>query len=83
MNSAGSLKGVANCTHYAILYDNTDISPEEIYQMTFFLTFNCYNSMKSIKIPTPLYNVKRRCLFVKNNDIGMLDEHKKTFNDTL
>ena len=67
LNSSFSGQGTNSATHYTVLYDETDLTANQIYKLTYFLTFLSFNTNNSIKIPAPLYFVEKRNNFIKNN----------------
>jgi hypothetical protein len=67
LNSTFSNQGTNSTTHYTVLYDDTDLTANQIYKLTYYLTFLSFNNIKSIKIPAPLYFVEKRNNFIKNN----------------
>jgi hypothetical protein len=84
LNSAFSGQGTNSSTHYTVLFDNTNLTANTIYKLTYFLTFLSFNTTKSIKIPAPLYFVTRRNNFTRDNLNGGKINHKvKLFNVTL
>ena len=84
LNSAFSLKGMSNMTHYNILYnETTELKASTIYKLTYFLTFLCYNTTKSIKIPAPLYFVIRRNQFTKATLEKEINSSLRLFNISL
>ena len=84
LNSAFSLKGMSNMTHYNILYNETSgLKASTIYKLTYFLTFLCYNTTKSIKIPAPLYFVIRRNQFTKATLEKEINNSLRLYNISL
>lgn len=85
LNSADSRQGTCSPTHYTVLFDNTQISANNIYKTTYFLTFLCYNTTKSIKVPAPLYFVTRRNNFIRDNlkPGDVINPKLRTFNISL
>ncbi len=85
LNSADSRQGTCSPTHYTVLFDNTKISANNIYKTTYFLTFLCYNTTKSIKVPAPLYFVTRRNNFIRDNlkPGDVINPKLRTFNISL
>ena len=67
LNSTFTNQGTNSATHYTVLYDDTDLTANQIYKLTYFLTFLSFNTNNSIKIPAPLYFVEKRNNFIKNN----------------
>ena len=67
LNSTFTNQGTNSATHYTVLYDDTDLTANQIYKLTYYLTFLSFNNIKSIKIPAPLYFVEKRNNFIKNN----------------
>ena len=65
LNSIYSKQGTNSPTHYIVLYDDTELTANNIYKLTYYLTFQCYNTTKSIKVPAPLYFVTRRNNFTR------------------
>ncbi len=65
LNSIYSRQGTNSPTHYIVLYDDTELTANNIYKLTYYLTFQCYNTTKSIKVPSPLYFVTRRNNFTR------------------
>ena len=67
LNSTFTVQGTNTATHYIVLYDDSDLTANQIYKLTYYLTFLSINHIKSIRIPAPLYFVTRRNNFIKNN----------------
>ena len=76
LNSADSRQGTCSPTHYTILHDNTELTAIQIYKLTYYLTYLCYNTTKSIRVPAPLYFVTRRNKFTYENLQGKLINSK-------
>lgn len=72
LNSADSRQGTCSPTHYTILHDDTELSAIQIYKLTYYLTYLCYNTTKSIRVPAPLYFVTRRNKFTYENLKGKI-----------
>ena len=72
LNSADSRQGTCSPTHYTVLHDDTELSAIQIYKLTYYLTYLCYNTTKSIRVPAPLYFVTRRNKFTYENLQGKL-----------
>lgn len=81
--SASSLEGTATCTHYIRIYDDTELSADQIYIFTYYLTYLCINSTKPTKIPAPLYFVNRRNAFIKQCSLEIINDDLKLFNVSL
>jgi hypothetical protein len=76
LNSADSRQGTCSPTHYTILHDDTELTAIQIYKLTYYLTYLCYNTTKSIRVPAPLYFVTRRNKFTYENLQGKLINSK-------
>ena len=76
LNSADSRQGTCSPTHYTILHDETELTAIQIYKLTYYLTYLCYNTTKSIRVPAPLYFVTRRNKFTYENLQGKLINSK-------
>jgi hypothetical protein len=76
LNSADSRQGTCSPTHYIILHDDTELTAIQIYKLTYYLTYLCYNTTKSIRVPAPLYFVTRRNKFTYENLQGKLINSK-------
>ena len=76
LNSADSRQGTCSPTHYTVLYDDTELTAIQIYKLTYYLTYLCYNTTKSIRVPAPLYFVTRRNKFTYENLQGKLINSK-------
>ena len=72
LNSADSRQGTCSPTHYIVLHDDTDLTAIQIYKLTYYLTYLCYNTTKSIRVPAPLYFVTRRNKFTYENLQGKI-----------
>ena len=84
LNSIYSRQGTNSPTHYIVLYDDTELTVNNIYKLTYYLTFQCYNTTKSIKVPAPLYFVTRRNNFTREALNGKIINKKlKLFNISL
>ena len=84
LNSAFSGQGTNSATHYTVLYDDTDLTGNQIYKLSYFLTFLSFNTTKCIKIPAPLYFVTRRNNFMRDHlDGNKINSKVKLFNVTL
>ena len=84
MNSTFSGQGTNTATHYTVLYDDSDLTANQIYKLTYFLTFLSVNHIKSIRIPAPLYFVTRRNNFMRDHlDGNKINSKVKLFNVTL
>ena len=84
LNSADSRQGTCSPTHYTVLHDDTELSAIQIYKLTYYLTYLCYNTTKSIRVPAPLYFVTRRNKFTYENLQGKLINSKlRTLNISL
>ena len=84
LNSIYSRQGTNSPTHYIVLYDDTELTANNIYKLTYYLTFQCYNTTKSIKVPAPLYFVTRRNNFTREALNGKIINKKlKLFNISL
>ena len=84
LNSAFSGQGTNSSTHYTVLYDDSDLTANQIYKLTYFLTFLSFNTTKCIKIPAPLYFVTRRNNFIRDHlDGKKINSKVKLFNVTL
>jgi hypothetical protein len=76
LNSADSRQGTCSPTHYTVLHDDTQLTAIQIYKLTYYLTYLCYNTTKSIRVPAPLYFVTRRNKFTYENLQGKLINSK-------
>ena len=84
LNSAFSGQGTNSATHYTVLYDDSDLTANQIYKLTYFLTFLSFNTTKCIKTPAPLYFVTRRNNFMRDHLNGnKINSKVKLFNVTL
>jgi hypothetical protein len=84
LNSADSRQGTCSPTHYTVLHDDTQLTAIQIYKLTYYLTYLCYNTTKSIRVPAPLYFVTRRNKFTYENLQGKLINSKlRTLNISL
>ena len=84
LNSIYSKQGTNSPTHYIVLYDDTELTANNIYKLTYYLTFQCYNTTKSIKVPAPLYFVTRRNNFTREALNGnIINKKLKLFNISL
>ena len=84
LNSAQSAQGTCSSTHYTVLYDDTELDANQIYKLTFYLTFLSYNTTKSIRVPSPLYFVTRRNRFTIEHLKGeMINPKSRILNVSL
>lgn len=58
--SAHSSLGTNIPTHYIVGYNNTSLSSDFVYELTYNLTFLYYNTNKCVRVPGPLLNVINR-----------------------
>jgi len=84
LNSAQSSQGTCSSTHYIVLHDDTELSANQIYKLTYYLTFLSYNTTKSIRVPSPLYFVTRRNRFTIEHLNGeMIHQKSRILNVSL
>ena len=84
LNSAQSSQGTCSSTHYIVLHDDTELSANQIYKLTYYLTFLSYNATKSIRVPSPLYFVTRRNRFTIEHLNGeMIHQKSRILNVSL
>ena len=83
INSAYSERGTSNMTKYTVIYDESSITASVLYRLSYYLTYTCYNTTKSIKMPAPLYFVTRRNTFTRENLTKEINSKLKLFNISL
>ena len=84
LNSAQSSQGTCSSTHYTVLHDDTELNANQIYKLTYYLTFLSYNTTKSIRVPSPLYFVTRRNRFTIEHLNGeMINQKSRILNVSL
>lgn len=83
LNSAYSERGTSNLTKYTVIYDESSITASVLNRLCYYLTYICYNTTKSIKIPAPLYFVMRRNTFTRDNLSKEVSSKLKIFNISL
>lgn len=83
LNSAHSSQGTNTPTHYLVVYDTTELSALTLINLTFILTYLCYNTVQSIKVPAPLYFVVRRNQFIKDHLETTFNKKMQIFNLSL
>ena len=57
--SSYSPQGTSNPTHYIVHLDQGKIPKDNLYSITFDMTFLYYNVQKCIRLPAPLHNASR------------------------
>ena len=53
-------------TNFIVLYDNTELTSNNIYKLTYYLTIQCYYTTKSIKVPAPFIILLKEIILQEN-----------------
>lgn len=81
INSTFEYQATTTPTQYVVLYDNTNLSADFIYELTYNLTYLYYNNNKSVRIPGPLHNIIRRNKFIIGNNFDITPTRKLMINN--
>jgi len=65
--SQKALQGTVSPTHYVLLYDNSDIKPDQIQKLSYRLTYMYYNSKETVRVPSPCLYADRLAGMVNKN----------------